>query len=444
MDWIGNDTRAKVWVYNIGADKSWIPKKAGVHKVNNHLEQKILNRQAELTLFLAKELDTVFLTKKPDEEFISDMRIFGISRPKINLLPEDLSINFSQFLAESEVFQAELLKERKEDTIYVPYIVSEQDEKICAELGLHLWGGAASTAKRVNSKIIYRQISQELGLPTTEGFMCSSLQELVDKYEQLIKKGYKHCVLKEPFGNSGKGVHFIKDERIFKNMLRLISFPEEQGSFQVLLEGWIEDKTDLNYQIEISPKGDVKLLIINEQIINQTAYKGTRFPARISKEQMDFINEATQAVGKRLYQEGYIGIMGVDAIVKKNGDIIPVLELNGRFNQSSFYIPIFLRLNEWKRQVIIKFYDIRTTEPLNYCSLKNHLDLHGKAFNENDRTGVCIVNSGCLSFDFDEEDKMYLSRVFVAIIAEEDKNMDEEISATDSLIALIQNNKRER
>lgn len=434
-----SNAKRNVWVYNIGADKSWIPEKVGIHKIINSQERRIINLQAELMIFLTSKSDLIYLSKLPEKEFIRDMELFGMEQPEVRLLPQEIPCHFTRYISESEDIKDELgkLQSSNQDVAYIPYVVTEEDEKICMDSGLVLWGGKASVTKKVNSKVFARRIAQELGFPTTEGFICSSEEELAKGYAELLKRGYKYCVIKEPYGTSGKGVHLVKNEKTFKNLLRMIRFPEEHGTFQVLLEGWIEDKKDINYQIAINSLGNVKLLSINEQLIKQTTNKGTRFPAEISPEQETIFKNAAEKIGRRLFQEGYTGIMGIDSIIKPSGEVIPILELNGRFNQSTFYIPLFSRLLQWKRQALIKYYDIRTTEYLNYRKLKDVLVAQDKAFSPENKTGILILNSACLSYDFDKSDKKYLSRVYVAVIAEQGKNINDEAAAADRLIGQI-------
>ncbi|HEX2925153.1 MAG TPA: ATP-grasp domain-containing protein [Ruminiclostridium sp.] len=435
------DRELGVWVYNIGADKIWAPPKMGILKVSNDQERQILNRLAEMMLFLTRKTDILYLVAEPDTEFLKDMEIFGIEKPEIRLLPQELPYHFSEYIAGSESCRSELKNYlsnmNNDNALYIPYIVTQQDEDICKDLRIGLWGAKASIARNVNSKVFARQVALELGFNTTDGFVCSCQEELEAGYHQLREQGYRYCVIKEPYGTSGKGVHFIKDEKTFNNLKRLIKFSDSREEFQVVLEGWIEDKTDINYQVVITPSGEVRLLMVNEQLIKQTSYKGTRFPPGISAGQMDTFSETAEAIGKHLYQKGYIGILGIDAIVRGNGEIIPVLEFNGRFNQSTFYLPIFSQLQAWKRQAIIKYYDIRTSEYLDYRRLREYFNLNGKAFSVEEKKGIMIINSSCLSYSFDESEKSYLSRAFIAIISEEGKNPEDIIAEADSLIKLI-------
>lgn len=439
-DVIDSDIKPRVWIYNIGADKIWEPSKMGINKVSNEQERQILNRLSEMMIFLTKETDTLYLVTIPDEEFVKDMELLGVKQPKIRLLPPDLPCHFTEFIANSEACRKELImdKDNNGDTLYIPYIVTKQDESICKDLGLTMWGPKADTTEKVNSKVFARRIACGLGYPTTEGYICSCKNELVEGYSALQKRGYKHCVIKEPYGTSGKAVHFIKDEKTFTSIIRMIRFPEKNKKFEVILEGWIENKIDINYQIAITSNGNVKLLTINEQLINKTTYKGTRFPAKISVQQYQYFQRAAEVIGKRLYQHGYTGVMGIDAIVKSSGEIIPIIEFNGRFNQSTFYIPIFSYLTEWKRQTVIKYYDIRTSEYLDYHRLKEHISMNGQAFSGEVKTGILVLNSSCLSYGYDETDKRYLSRVFIAMVTEEGKNTHEEIEIADNLIKKIQ------
>lgn len=71
---IRNKDIAKIWVYNAGIDRTWQDKAYGVRKVNDLNEQIMFNKQGEIVLFLTGPDDIVFLTEKPDKEFLEDIK----------------------------------------------------------------------------------------------------------------------------------------------------------------------------------------------------------------------------------------------------------------------------------------------------------------------------------------------------------------------------------
>lgn len=44
-----------------------------------------------------------------------------------------------------------------------------------------------------------------------------------------------------------------------------------------------------------------------------------------------------------LYDEGYRGVVGVDSIIDENEQLIPIIELNARFTQVTYLLPLICR-----------------------------------------------------------------------------------------------------
>ena len=73
-----------------------------------------------------------------------------------------------------------------------------------------------------------------------------------------------------------------------------------------------------------------------------------------------------QIIGKKLFDLGYRGLVGIDSMINENGEIIPAIEFNARLNQSSFYLPIMEFFAQKNRNTLIRSYDIQTNDRLDY------------------------------------------------------------------------------
>lgn len=130
----------KIWMYNSGIEHNWQSSKNGIRKINNPNEQKILNRQAELLFFVTKEDDSLYVIQESDPEFIKDISEFGINKPKTILLKDE-----DQPLSRILLQDQPLLEQLKHQAIatkslYVPYILSADDEEISKECSLPIYG----------------------------------------------------------------------------------------------------------------------------------------------------------------------------------------------------------------------------------------------------------------------------------------------------------------
>ena len=81
----------------------------------------------------------------------------------------------------------------------------------------------------------------------------------------------KVCI-KRPYGVSGNGVFLVNDISRLERILFMLNKQVIQDGW--LVEGWYEDKKDLNAQLYISKSGDVNLFSIKEQILDEKIYRG--------------------------------------------------------------------------------------------------------------------------------------------------------------------------
>ena len=49
-----------------------------------------------------------------------------------------------------------------------------------------------------------------------------------------------------------------------------------------------------------------------------------------------------------LYAEGYRGVVGVDSIIDINEQLIPIIEINARFTQVTYLLPIICRFSTYE------------------------------------------------------------------------------------------------
>ncbi|MCP4147982.1 MAG: ATP-grasp domain-containing protein [bacterium] len=444
MDKILEKYTPKLFNFNIGADSAWTPGNTGVRKVSSRYGTIIPLYQGEMNIFISREEDYVILLKQPDDEFLEDMNRLGFSIPKI-LLEEPGSgkdSNLSRHLWENDSSMERLAELQKNHTgaalTYFPYIVTPYDHKICEKTGMKLWGAPSGAVKRVNNKLYTRGLAEKLNLKTTRGYSCTSAAELEEKYTALTAAGYTGCVVKETFGSSGKGTYYIKDKKFFNNILKLIRFPKKKTGYEIIVEGWVNKKSDINYQVVITETGDIRQVALNEQIIEQTTFRGTIYPPRLTKHQQQELEKAAVQVAKAIYKQGYWGIIGIDAIIDENDLVYPMLEINGRFNLSTYFIPFIRRCEKWERRSLFKYYDLQTRKKIGYSDVKRVLQKTGKSFSSATKEGLILLNSGCLSADYEKKQDIYYSRLFLASLKDKKKTPQEIIAGMDEAAKTVQ------
>jgi len=60
------------------------------------------------------------------------------------------------------------------------------------------------------------------------------------------------------------------------------------------------------------------------------------FPVALTQGQLRELHEAGEVIGRALFAEGYFGVVGIDAMLGKDGTVYPCLEINARFNMSTY------------------------------------------------------------------------------------------------------------
>ncbi|KOM98652.1 hypothetical protein ACP49_05750 [Clostridium botulinum] len=435
MNMLMNDKIRKIWVYNGGIDHNWQDNRYGVRKINDIYEQKMFNHQAEFLLFLASKNDIVYLVQNPDDEFLEDIKSLGFEKAQIQIIPEK-DITISQILDNNKELLYKHL-EKGQEYLYVPYILSKYDENLCNHESIKLYGSSFETVKKVNNKIEARKILSEMGVPVIDGYVCSCKEEMQKSYNKLKEMGYSKFAIKEPYNSAGKGVYCIRNDRQFQSFVRMLRFPDNDDNFQVAVEGWIDNKRDINYQIEISTEGKVELVTITEQHILVTSYRGTVCPPQLTVKQKVLYEEYAQEIGKKLFSLGYTGLVGIDSIIKEDDSIIPAIEFNARLNQSTFYAPIVEKFKHMKKKTFIRSYDVQTKSELNYSKVKNLLKSEGIYLDKNKYEGVYLLNSSCLSL-YQDNSGMYHSRVFLATTYDKDKEDTEQCKLIDKFIKVLQ------
>lgn len=434
-----DENMKKLWVYNAGIDNNWQKKECGVKKFNQKYEQFIYNSQAELVLFLQGKNDLTICTRESDEEFLDDMKKLGFCYSKRILIPNE-NKPLTNILIEHQELLRKIREKLDSKYSYVPYILSANDELVAKELNIRIWGSSSNLVKQIDSKVNTRRIIEDLNMKLCDGFICCNITQLLKGYEVLRERGYTKVAIKEPYNSAGKGVYYIKNECQFNSFIKMLRFPEN-SEFEVIIEGWIDRKRDINYQIEISKNGKITLLGITEQVISFTSYKGSVYPIKMQDEIINQYKNFGQVIGEKLYKLGYFGIVGIDSFILNDNSIIPAIEINARLNQSTFFYPIMKLFGQSGKRSLVRIYDVHTSFKLSYHLLKSILKKENLYYNEKTKGGILIINSTCLSCYKDESKGIYHSRLFLVYIFDFDISTHSQLM--DAFIKKIQNMKME-
>ncbi len=204
----------------------------------------------------------------------------------------------------------------------------------------------------------------------------------------------------------------------FEKLQRVLYILKRSGgeNKKCIVEGWYEDKKDLNTQMFICDDGNVKILSMTEQILEDTVYKGSMFPVELPDDIKRKYLTALEKAGSKLYRDGIRGIAGIDSIVTEK-EVFPIIEINVRFTLSTYLSMLPLRFPD--RYFCSMYYRIFLSEKWNYAEIEKKLVRAGLAFETKTREGIFCYNHACVDRDISGK----AGRLFVIMIAKQKKDL---------------------
>ncbi len=415
-----------VWLCNIGAEKYWNTLSAGIVDRNEDIP---VNRIEEMNLLICREQDIVILRKMPDADYLNNLKSLGFSIPTI-IVPEDADLltPISELVLKDENLLQKLkdITAKNEDVYFVPYAVTYLEEAIAKKAGVRLMGAPSLVNARINDKIYNREISEILGFKVCSGKICHSIDEIRQQYDQLTGNApyFKKVIIKEPNGASGKGLYIIESRDKLESGLRMITrFARGRENAKWLVEGWYDKKFDINYQIYVSPKGEVEVFSIKQQLLRDTVYIGSVLPPRVDGDIIEAYKGYGETIGKYLYELGYTGVAGIDSIITDQDEIIPIIEINGRFTLSTYISFINQILKE--RKILSRYFRFLPDRAVGYHELCKTLEREGILMKPENMEGVLVYTAGTLPYKLHEGSDYFVGRVFTLIVSEDWNKVEE-------------------
>ncbi len=414
-----------VWLCNIGAEKYWSNLSAGVV---NRQEDIAVNRMEEMNLLICREQDIIILREMPDEDYLSNLRKMGFSIPTI-LSPEnaDLLTPISELVLRDEGLLNKLKEaaEKNNDLYFNPYGVTHLEEEIAQKTGMRIMGAPSHINAKINDKIFNREISEKLGLTVCEGRVCNSADEIREEYERLTnnKPIFSKVIIKEPKGASGKGLYIVDSKEKLESSLRMIArFSRGRTDSKWLVEGWYNKKGDINYQLYVSPDGEVDVFSIKEQLLRDTVYIGSKMPPELEQGVLDSYVEYGQKIGRYLYETGFTGVAGIDSIITEQDVCIPIIEINGRFTLSTYISFVNQILKD--KKILSRYFRLTPEKTVNYTDICSKLENEGLLINSDNKEGIFVYTSGTLPYKLHEGTDGSVGRVFTLIVSDSWENVN--------------------
>lgn len=375
----GDPAARLVFICNFEVEAEWARGYRGLPGPAVGPQSRIVRRMEELGALLAGPGDVLVLKRPLDKGFEAYADGLGLPRPAV-LVPENTQPMRSTAadILESPRLLARLAEIARTGAYLLPMGTSILEQEVAETCGLPLAVPDAATFERVNSKAYGRRVAAETGVRTVPGTSCddvAGLTHALRRYEPMVDAG-RPVVVKECYGVSGKGLVVLDTTA---KIARLLSMAERRAArtgdsrVHVVVEEWLPKNSDLNYQFTIDRAGRVTLDFIKQILISGGVYQGHLMPATLTPGQSAEIGQAAQAIGGRLFADGFTGVAAADAILGADGTLYPVLEINARLNMSSYQGSVIEVGLPPGQVALARHYRLRLARPLGFGEVRGAL-----------------------------------------------------------------------
>ncbi|SNS62588.1 ATP-grasp domain-containing protein [Streptosporangium subroseum] len=425
-----------VFLGNFEVEDQWADGEAGLPRTAFRSSAAVVNRMDEFAMLLAGADDLVVLKAAPDEAYLAHLGELGVALPRLLTVARN---NPEQTVTKDALADPALLTTLGElagrGAMLSPHGTSVLEEELAERSGLPLATPSAAVCKAVNSKIYSRRVADETGLRQAAGWTADTLDELesaVEEARSLLVFG-RRVVVKDAFGVSGKGIAVIENEQRLDRLHTMIQRQAAKSGdnrVSLLIEEWVDKVADLNYQFTVARDGSVHFDFVKEAITEGGVHKGHRIPARLDQRQTGEVEKAARVLGERLAEDGFHGVVGVDAMVDPDGQLYPVIEINARNNMSTYQVRMQETFVAEGQIVLARQYPLRLTGRLPYERLRRVLD--GLLLSGPGGSGLLVNNFATVNAGASEErDRSFDGRLYGLLLAED----QDRLTALDAEIA---------
>lgn len=356
-------------------------------------ERDVIAAMEDLALLISRQRDYLILRQRPNEDFIDYLQSLGMGQGQILGVRDglDTSKEICELICSDDQLLARLclIKNKDQNVKFSFYGTTAWSDRLGAITGIESVSAYVDVTEKVNSK------SYSTRLPLSYDRIPAEIVHNNSELEMVCKDHLEQhaVVLKDPMGVSGKGVKIIKDHDELKNYLHYLSRRNLEVR-ELVVEKFITKEYDINYQFIITKEGRIQYYCYKKALL-----EGQKHLGHISSPQKDssldkILAESAEQIGAHLFQNGYYGVVGVDALVAADGKIYPLLEINARLNNSSFQWCLDQLLKE-NKSFLVNQMSVNLAKTLSFEEF--YADWHERLFNHSVGDGIILLNWGPVS-----------------------------------------------
>ena len=359
-----------VFVCNFEAEDDWARGHVGLRGLTPARMSPVVRSMEELGVLLAGPNDYLGLSRPLDPGYRAYLERLGFALPTV-IVPERAggSGTTTETVLDSPDVLRRLAELGSAGALLMPMGTTDAEQKVADAAGLPLAVPDAATFERVNSKIYSRRAVERLGLRPVPGDCC----ETVAEFASVIARAGLPIVVKDAYGVSGRGLVVLDSPAKAARLLAMIERQARRSGderLSVVVEAWLPKQDDLNYQVTIGRDGAVTLDFVKRAITANGVHQGHADPADLTSAQHAEIEAAALALGRYLHGDGFAGVAGVDAILGTGGTVYPVLEINARFNMSTYQGGVSERFRRPGGLALARHYPLTLAEPVSFIDVE--------------------------------------------------------------------------
>jgi hypothetical protein len=359
-----------VFVCNFEAEDHWARGHVGLPALATAGLSPIVRSMEELGALLAGADDYLVLSRPLDPGYQAYLERLGFELPTVIVpeCPAGSGTTTDAVLGSPDTLRR-LAELGSAGALLAPMGTTDAEQKLADGAGLPLTVPDAATFERVNSKIYSRRAVERLGLRPVPGDCC----ETVAEFASVLARAGLPIVVKDAYGVSGRGLVVLDSPAKAARMLAMVQRRARRtgdARLSVVVEAWLPKQKDLNYQVTIAWDGAIGLDFVKRAITSDGVHQGHHDPADLTRAQRAEIEAAAQAVGRYLRGDGFAGVAGVDAIIGADGTVYPVLEINARFNMSTYQGGVCERFRRPGDLAIARHYPLTLAEPVSFTDVE--------------------------------------------------------------------------
>jgi hypothetical protein len=415
QDLVGDKNARFVYLNNFEVERGWAIGEPKLPGANISFAPVTVNRMEEMGVLLAAPSDVVLLKSPMDENYEAYLRAIGASAGHVVAVENSVPARTITGDVLESPGTLEWLRTLADGRTYLmPLGISAAEEQLSEAAGLPLAGSPAAVCKRVNGKIYSRHLATTAGLTSVPGEVCERVADLAGALHAQLARGGR-AVVKESLGVSGRGMVMIHDDHAATRLLRLIGRRGAEARADLVVESWIEDAQDLNYQFVVSRSGQVRFETVKASVVSNNVPQGHRFPVSLSANHLAELHHSAEIIGAALYADGYYGVVGVDAMIGPGGVLYPCLEINARFNMATYQNQLAERYISDGRHAIAATFHLRPSRAHSFAELTAALG--GYLFDGKNTPGMLI--NGFATLNAAASHGSFYGRVYGVCIADD-------------------------